>query len=147
MEILKKRVNDGSINRLIYQWLKAGVIDGDHLFKPESGVPQGNIISPLLSNIYLYEVLDSWLEEIRPMLRGEMFFIRLLMIMSSASSTGKTRGGYLTPFQSALISMVLPFTRERPGFYIFNLIIKKVPEHLTFWGLRIIGEGPRWGIG
>lgn len=76
MDILKKRVNDGSINRLIYQWMKAGVIDGNQLFKPESGVPQGNIISPLLSNIYLHEVLDSWLEEIRPMLRGEMFFIR-----------------------------------------------------------------------
>lgn len=76
VEILKKRVNDGSIIKLIYQWMKAGVIDGEQLFKPESGVPQGNIISPLLCNIYLHEVLDLWLEEIRPMLKGEMFFIR-----------------------------------------------------------------------
>ena len=76
LEILKKRVNDGSIIKLIVQWMKAGVIDGKQLFKPESGVPQGNIISPLLSNVYLHEVLDRWLEEIRPMLKGEMFFIR-----------------------------------------------------------------------
>ena len=76
MEIVKKRVNDGSILRLISQWMKAGVIDGKQLFKPESGVPQGNIISPLLSNVYLHEVLDRWLEEIRPMLTGEMFFVR-----------------------------------------------------------------------
>lgn len=76
LEILKKRVNDGSVIKLIGQWMKAGVIDGKQLFKPESGVPQGNIISPLLSNVYLHEVLDSWLEEIRPMLKGEMFFIR-----------------------------------------------------------------------
>lgn len=63
LEILKKRVNDGSVIKLIGQWMKAGVIDGKQLFKPESGVPQGNIISPLLSNVYLHEVLDSWLEE------------------------------------------------------------------------------------
>jgi RNA-directed DNA polymerase len=76
MEIMKKRVNDGSIIKLIGRWMKAGVIDGKQLFKPESGVPQGNIISPLLSNVYLHEVLDQWLEEIRPMLKGEMFFVR-----------------------------------------------------------------------
>jgi RNA-directed DNA polymerase len=76
MEILKKRVNDGSISKLISQWMKAGVIDGKQMFKPESGVPQGNIISPLLSNVYLHEVLDLWLEGIRPMLRGKMFFVR-----------------------------------------------------------------------
>jgi group II intron reverse transcriptase/maturase len=76
VEIIKKRVNDGSIIRLVYQWMKAGVVDGEQMFKPESGVPQGNIISPLLSNVYLHEVLDIWLEEIRPMLKGEMFFVR-----------------------------------------------------------------------
>lgn len=76
LEILKRRVNDGSINKLIYQWMKAGVIDGKQMFRPESGVPQGNIVSPLLSNIYLHEVLDLWLEGIRPMLRGEIFFVR-----------------------------------------------------------------------
>lgn len=76
VDILKKRVNDGSLLRLIYQWMKAGVIDGNQMFKPESGVPQGNIISPLLSNIYLHEVLDKWLEEIRPLLKGRMYFVR-----------------------------------------------------------------------
>ena len=76
LEILKKRVNDGSILRLISQWIKAGVIDGEAIFKPQSGVPQGNIISPLLCNIYMHEVLDKWIEGIRPMLTGEIFFVR-----------------------------------------------------------------------
>jgi RNA-directed DNA polymerase len=62
IEILKKRVNDGSITRLIQQWMKAGVIDRGQLFKPESGVTQGNIKSPLLCNIYLHELPDQWLE-------------------------------------------------------------------------------------
>ena len=76
VDVLKQRVNDGSILKLIRQWMKAGVIDGDQMFKPETGVSQGNIISPLLCNVYLHEVLDTWLEEIRPMLEGEMFFVR-----------------------------------------------------------------------
>lgn len=76
VEILKKRVNDGSIIKLIHQWMKAGVIDGKQMFKPESGVPQGNIISPLLCNIYLHVVLDAWLEEIRPLIEGEIYFLR-----------------------------------------------------------------------
>jgi group II intron reverse transcriptase/maturase len=76
LEILKKRVNDGGILRLIRQWIKAGVIDGETIYKPQSGVPQGNIISPLLCNIYLHEVLDKWIEAIRPMLKGEIFFVR-----------------------------------------------------------------------
>jgi group II intron reverse transcriptase/maturase len=76
IEILKKRVNDGSIIKLISQWMKAGVIDGKQIFTPESGVPQGNIISPLLSNVYLDEVLDRWLEAIRPMLKGEIYYVR-----------------------------------------------------------------------
>lgn len=76
LEILKKRVKDGSILRLVSQWIKAGVLDGGTIFKPQSGVPQGNIISPLLCNIYLHEVLDKWIEEIRPKLKGEIFFVR-----------------------------------------------------------------------
>jgi group II intron reverse transcriptase/maturase len=76
VEIIKKRVNDGGLLRLIKQWIKAGVIDGESIFKPQSGVPQGNIISPLLCNIYLHEVLDKWIEEIRPHLMGEIFFVR-----------------------------------------------------------------------
>lgn len=76
VEILKRRVNDGAIIKLLYQWMKAGIVDGNQMFKPESGVPQGNIISPLLCNIYLHEVLDQWLSEIRGKLKGRMYFTR-----------------------------------------------------------------------
>ena len=95
--------------------MKAGVIDGDHLFKPENGVLQRYIISPLLSNIYQHEVLDRCLEEIRPMLRGEMFLIRFADDFVFGLEKRKMRGWYLTLFQNDLVSMVLPFTWERPG--------------------------------
>ncbi len=76
-EILKRRVNDGVITRLIGKWLKAGVWEAGNISYPDKGTPQGGVISPLLSNIYLHEVLDAWFEkEVKPRLRGKAFLIR-----------------------------------------------------------------------
>src|SRR5215470_9502200 len=59
-EILSQRVRDGVILRLIGKWLNAGVLEGALLSYPEAGTPQGGVISPLLANLYLHEVLDEW---------------------------------------------------------------------------------------
>jgi RNA-directed DNA polymerase len=76
-EILKQRVNDGGIIRLIGKWLNAGVIDGEELIYPEKGTPQGGVISPVLANVFLHHVLDDWFErEIKPRMRGPVFLIR-----------------------------------------------------------------------
>ena len=57
--------------RLIGKWLKAGVLEEGSVTYPEAGTPQGGVISPLLANIYLHEVLDMWFErEVKPRLRG-----------------------------------------------------------------------------
>jgi group II intron reverse transcriptase/maturase len=74
---LDKRVRDGVIRRTIDKWLKAGVMEGGNVVHPELGTPQGGVISPLLSNIYLHEVLDKWFEyEVRPRLYGQAFMVR-----------------------------------------------------------------------
>jgi RNA-directed DNA polymerase len=76
-EIIKKRINDGSLLRLIGKWLKAGVLEGETLSYPRQGTPQGGVISPLLANIFLHHVLDEWYEkEIKPRLKGRSFLIR-----------------------------------------------------------------------
>jgi group II intron reverse transcriptase/maturase len=75
--ILDRRMRDGVLRRLIGKWLKAGVLDQGCLTYPESGTPQGGVISPLLANIYLHEVLDVWFEkEVKPRLRGSAFLVR-----------------------------------------------------------------------
>jgi len=74
---LDKRVRDGVIRKVIDKWLKAGVLEEGIIRQPESGTPQGGVISPLLANIYLHEVLDKWFEqEVKPRLEGEAFLIR-----------------------------------------------------------------------
>ncbi|MCA9620884.1 MAG: group II intron reverse transcriptase/maturase, partial [Myxococcales bacterium] len=75
--ILRQRVRDGVLLRLIGKWLKAGVLTEGELSRPESGSPQGGVISPLLANIYLHEVLDSWFERVvKPRLHGRAKLIR-----------------------------------------------------------------------
>ncbi|MBA7711116.1 hypothetical protein ES703_120070 [subsurface metagenome] len=75
--ILKRRVCDGVLIRLIGKWLNAGVMDCGNLSYPERGTPQGGVISPMLSNIYLHEVLDTWFADVViPRLKGHAFMIR-----------------------------------------------------------------------
>ncbi len=76
-EILQQRVRDGVLLRLIGKWLNAGVLEEGRVMHPEAGTPQGGVISPLLANIYLHEVLDTWFErDVKPRLKGRAFLVR-----------------------------------------------------------------------
>ena len=76
-EFLDQRVRDGVIRRVIGKWLRAGVMERGRLSHPDRGTPQGGVVSPLLSNLYLHEVLDVWFERtVKPRLKGRAFEIR-----------------------------------------------------------------------
>jgi group II intron reverse transcriptase/maturase len=76
-EVLRQRVIDGVLLRLISKWLNAGVMERGELHYPQAGTPQGGVISPLLANIYLHEVLDKWVEhEVKPRLEGHVRLFR-----------------------------------------------------------------------
>jgi group II intron reverse transcriptase/maturase len=77
MDIVRQRVRDGVVLRLISKWLHAGVMEDGAVWYPEAGTPQGGVLSPLLANVFLHEVLDQWFEEtVKPRLRGTGVFIR-----------------------------------------------------------------------
>jgi group II intron reverse transcriptase/maturase len=76
-EILGQRVSDGVIQRIIGKWLNAGVMEAGNVQYSEKGTPQGGVISPVLSNIYLHEVLDRWfVETVKPLMKGKTFMAR-----------------------------------------------------------------------
>ena len=74
---LDQRVRDGVLRKAIDKWLNAGVLEAGAVRYPETGTPQGGVISPLLANIYLHEVLDRWFaEQVRPRMRGRTYMVR-----------------------------------------------------------------------
>jgi len=112
-DILDKRVCDGVIRRTINKWLKAGVLQEQ---KDNVGTPQGGVISPLLANIYLHEVLDIWFERaVRPNLEEDAFLIRYA--------------------DDATLVFSLKADADR--------VLKALPERLQAYGLRMHPEKTR----
>jgi len=107
---LDQRVTDGVLRRTIGKWLTAGVLEDGNLKRTEKGTPQGGVISPLLANIYLHEVLDKWFEhEVRPLLKGGASLIR-----------------YADDF-------VIVFQRERDAIRVLEVL----PKRLGRYGLTL----------
>ncbi len=78
MQMLELRINDRPFLRLIWKWLKAGVLEeGGQVIHPDTGCPQGSSISPVLANIYLHYVLDLWFTEVvKPRCKARAFMCR-----------------------------------------------------------------------
>jgi len=76
-DLLRQRVVDGVVVRLVGKWLHAGVLEGGVLQYSSTGTPQGGVISPLLANIYLHEALDKWwVQEVLPRMTGRAMLVR-----------------------------------------------------------------------
>jgi hypothetical protein len=142
--ILDQRVRDGVIRRIIHKWLKAGVLEEGVLRHPETGTPQGGVISPLLANIYLHEVLDVWFErEIKPRLAGRGLLVRyaddLVLLFEQERDTRRVMevlpkrlgkfGLQMHPDKTRLVRFTRPQQRPEGGQQAFS-----GPESFDFLG-------------
>jgi group II intron reverse transcriptase/maturase len=136
-EILQQRVRDGVLLRLIGKWLHAGVLEEGNLTRPEAGTPQGGVISPVLANVYLHEVLDTWFEDVvRPRMRGAAHLVRYAddavivfareddarRVMAVLPKRLAKHGLRLHPEKTRLIAFGRPRSRsreDRPGTFDF----------------------------
>lgn len=129
-DVLSQRVRDGVLTRLIGKWLNAGVMEEGRLRHPETGTPQGGVISPLLANIYLHEVLDVWWErDVKPRLRGRAELVRyaddFVMVFETEEDARKVAdvlskrfekyGLRLHPEKTRLVCFKKPDDREPPN--------------------------------
>ncbi len=102
--------------RLIGKWLNAGVLEGLELSYPGTGTPQGGVISPLLANVFLHEVVDLWfVRDVLPRLSGR---------------------GQLVRYAD---DMVLLFERESDARRVFEVL----PKRFGQYGLTLHPEKTR----
>ena len=134
-QILRKRVKDKVIVRLVGKWLKAGVWEDGVIHANEEGTPQGGVISPMLSNIYLHEVLDRWFHgQIVPGLKGRAHLVRFaddfVMILERREEAEALLrllperfaqyGLTIHPEKTRLVDFRHPWTsRSKPGTFDF----------------------------
>jgi RNA-directed DNA polymerase len=77
IKFLRHRIGDERAIRLIIRMLKSGIMEDGLVHASEEGTPQGSILSPLLSNIYLHYVLDLWFSRrVSRQSRGEAYYFR-----------------------------------------------------------------------
>jgi group II intron reverse transcriptase/maturase len=77
IKFLRHRIGDERVIRLIIRMLKSGIMEEGLVRATEKGTPQGSILSPLLSNIYLHYVLDLWFSRrVSKQSRGEAHYYR-----------------------------------------------------------------------
>jgi len=77
VKFLRHRIGDERVIRLIIRMLKSGIMEDGLTRATEEGTPQGSILSPLLSNIYLHYVLDLWFSrKVSRQSRGEAYYFR-----------------------------------------------------------------------
>lgn len=114
--MLRRRVRDGVLLRAIGKWLQAGVLEDGGVVHPDTGTPQGGVISPLLANIYLNEVVDQWFHrEVMPRLRGRAGLVRYAddLVMAFAREDDARRVLSVLPKRVGRYGLTLHPTKTR----------------------------------
>jgi group II intron reverse transcriptase/maturase len=151
MEMLRERIADTSLLRLIGKCLHVGILDGASYSQPEEGTVQGSSLSPMLGNVFLHHVLDEWFErDVTPRMQGRVRLIRYAddfvigfereddarRVMAVLGKRFEKFGLRLHPDKTRL----LPFERPGPG-----QSGGKGPTSFDFLGFTVYWRRSRWG--
>lgn len=138
LRMLKERIGDRVIIRLIEKWLRAGVLDTDgKVLHPLTGTPQGGIISPLLANIYLHYVLDLWFEKVfKKHCDGEAYLIRYADDFVCAFRYARDAEKFFNVLKKRLGKFGLEIAEEKSRIIKFNRHVKEGGKRFCFLGFE-----------
>ena len=136
VEMLKQRINDGHFIRLIQKWLSAGIMEEDGVvINPTTGTPQGGIISPILANIYLHNVMDLWIDRVvRKQCRGQVIYQRYAGDFIVAFEYGNEAEGFFELLPKRLEKFNLCIAPEKSGILRFSRCDPQGSKHFTYLG-------------
>lgn len=137
MELVKRRVCDRRVLKLVRQWLKAGVMEEGTVKTSTMGTPQGGVISPLLANIYLHELDAEWQARYRhlgKLVRYADDFVVLCRTRAQANEALKVLGEILGRLRLTLHpikTQVVETGLGKDGFVFLGCYFRMVCSHFT----------------
>jgi group II intron reverse transcriptase/maturase len=137
--MLSLRIDDRAFLDLIGKWLKAGILDTNGaVLQPETGTPQGGIVSPVLANLYLHYVLDLWFERVvRPRCRGEVLLCRYADDFVCAFRFSDDAQRFFTVLPKRLEKFGLEVAPEKTQVLRFSRFHPSMKRRITFLGFEL----------
>ena len=135
MKFVEHRIKDPNFLRLIRRFLKAGVFEDGAFSASEEGTPQGGLISPVLSNIYLHYVLDLWFEKrFAKSCKGKAFLVRYADDFLGCFELEEDAQRFLAEMQKRLAEFALEVEPSKTRLVQFgsNMLGRPAAEHHTF---------------
>ena len=138
LKMLKERVDDAAFLNLIRKWLKAGILDTDgKIIHPETGTPQGGVISPVLANLYLHFTLDLWFEKvIKYYCKGDAMMIRYADDFVCAFQFREDAIKFFNVLPKRLAKFNLEVAPEKTGLMRFSRFHPSRSRRIVFLGFE-----------
>lgn len=147
LRMLAQRVDDRAFLHLIRKWLKAGVLELDGaILHPETGSPQGGVISPILANIYLHYALDLWFErKVKPHCRGQALLIRYADDFVCAFQHESEAKRFFRVLPDRLKKFGLEVAPEKTRILRFTRFLPGLQRRFAFLGFELYWDRDRQG--
>jgi group II intron reverse transcriptase/maturase len=147
LRMLALRIDDRAFLNLIRKWLKAGILDTDGaVLHPDTGTPQGGIVSPVLANLYLHHVLDLWFERVvKPRCRGEALLCRYADDFVCAFRFRDDAQRFFKALPQRLAKFGLEVAPEKTQVLRFSRFHPSMTRRVTFLGFELFWFPDREG--
>ena len=148
LRMIEQRVDDKPFLGLIDSWLKAGILERDgSVIHPQTGTPQGGVISPILANIYLHYAVDHWFERVvKPYCRGQAQIIRYADdFVCAFQYRGEAEEFYRT-LPERLAKFSLQVAPDKTCIHRFSRFHPTRTRRFTFLGFEFYWEADSKGV-
>lgn len=148
LQMLQQRIDDRAFLNLIRKWLKAGILETDgSIVHPETGTPQGGIVSPVLANVYLHYALDLWFEKVvKPQCGGDAMICRYADDWVCAFRYRDDAERFYRVLPKRLEKFHLEVAPEKTKTLRFSRFHPSMKRRFTFLGFEFYWKEDRKGV-